>query len=315
MPEPLADWLELCLLFGGDAAISASSVKDVVDEDGTVDSLRRFDDEWLGGGDVLGEPLTLRDVIDDLDVSPSELLVEDVWSVLSWRRTIVGESYPIAIDEAGLARRVVDTWSDCVPYAFMCCLSARYVYGLDHDINTGAKLFERLAAAAIQGYWHGEASHFGWPRDEAEEASFRAAFPALIRNMSERLTRRPDELPLKQKDLMVDAVAWRPLDHRRGQSVLLLQCATGDDWGQKGIHIEAWEKHVDFSVRPQRGLAVPFVPEAVKPELDWETFLGVVGIPFDRLRLSQLLDDLDLDPDLIGQMRDWVDPLVPMLAG
>jgi hypothetical protein len=197
-------------------------------------------------------------------------------------------------------------------YSFLTALNVRYLWDVSGDVNVGARLFERLTVHALRAYWGGDAAHFGWPRDPSEERGFRNALPFLAARMRERLNIRPEELGADHKDLAVDAVAWRPLDDRRGQTVLLCQCSIGDDWWAKGVPLEQWRVLVNFAVVPTRGLAFPFMPDAVRArnEVDWLLLCAGVGVPFDRLRIAHLLSGSQIEPELIEGMNAWTEVLV-----
>jgi hypothetical protein len=203
-----------------------------------------------------------------------------------------------------------------VAYSFLVALSARHVYGLQADTGVAARLFERVVVPALRQYWGGEAEHFGWPRSAAELAAFPEAMALLVRRMRERLNVDLAALPGRLKDLEVDAVAWRPLDERRGQTVMLCQAAIGAEWEEKGIHVEQWEKIVTFAVRPTRGLAFPFLAEAMRDlsPIDWELLCAKVGVPFDRLRLAKLLAGIDLEDDLVSGILAWTESVVPAIG-
>ena len=109
--------------------------------------------------------------------------------------------------------------------------------------------------------------------------------------MGERVIFDLGEFPTALKDAGLDAVVWRGLDSRKGSTVLLLQCAIGDDWDSKGVLVEVWRKFLSFSVPPMTGLAFPFVPESVRSRVNWEILCGKVGVPLDRIRLSALIGD------------------------
>ena len=232
---------------------------------------------------------------------------------MQYRAEIVGHHYPIQL-KGNVAQRTVASWQDAPVYAFLLALNARHFHHLDADFQTGARLFERVVAVALAAYWGGEAAHFGWPRDTGEAAAFREAFPRLVRRMGERLTRQPDELPGRLKDFSVDVAAWRPLDERRGQSVMLCQCAVGSEWEDKGLHIEEWQRLITFAVSPMKGLAFPFVPESERPynDIEWEILSARGGVPFDRLRLAKLTPDVP-DP-LRAQVIAWTASLADVLG-
>lgn len=311
----LADLVEARLLFGESEAVSISELVDWLGEDGSLADQAVYD-EAEGDLATLDEPAARRQFRDDAaeGLSPEYLLAEGALLELAHRAATVGSSYPIAV-ERRRAHLTVESWRDSLPYSFLLALSARFVYKLPADLGTAARLFERLIVPALKRYWGGEAAHFGWPRSDPEEAAFPAALATLIRRLRERLNVNADQVPRRLKDLEVDAIAWRPLDQRRGQTVMLCQSAIGSDWESKGIEIEQWEKIVTFAVRPTRGLAFPFVPESIKDltEIDWELLCGKVGVPFDRLRLAHLLAEATLEPDLVTAIEIWIESLAPVI--
>lgn len=311
----LADWVEARLIFGTDRSVSITTVLDELDEEATLPDLAVYDETE---SDLTDE--NEASVRDDLRAqaaeggSPEYLLADEAIGEIERRVDFVGQHYPIEV-ERSVARLKVESWREAPVYAFLTGLNVRYLWKVLADMNTGARFFERLTVPALKAYWGGHAAHFGWPRDAEEEPAFRAALPFLAARMRERLNIRPEELGAQHKDIALDAIAWRPLDDRRGQTVLLCQCSIGDDWSQKGVPIEKWTTLVNFAVTPTRGLAFPFVPDAVRAlnDVDWLLLCAGVGVPFDRLRLAHLLAGAEIDPDLIGDMIDWTEGLVANL--
>lgn len=304
----LSDWVELRLLYGPVEHLSRSELLDEIDETGTVGDLADYDrslDGDIGAMEADGH-------VDEL-VSDADVLVDEVMAELELRNQIVGNHYPFRVEANGV-RRTFDDWRERVGYAFLAALNARYLFGLPANINEGARVFERLVVPALSRYWAGRAVHFGWPRHGTDVTKFCDAMNQLVnRDLRERIIRRPEEFPQQQRDLGVDAVAWRPLDHRRGQAVLLVQCAIGDDWDEKGLHVDTWRSFISFAVAPMKALAFPFVPE-VRRNLDWEVLCAKVGVPFDRLRLAHLLGDEPQDPELRERAVQWIESLAPYLV-
>jgi hypothetical protein len=313
----LADWIEIRLLFGDSATISFAALIDELVEEATFSDLGVYDETYsddLTSDD--GSSVRRAQRIESAEgANPEALLVDETLAELERRATIVGGSYPITV-ATGVARLAIGSWRDAPAYAFLTALNARFIWSLKADLHIGARLFERLVVPALRSYWGGEALHFGWPRDSAEDGPFRAAFPRYMAQLGERLNVTPQELPLAQKDLGVDVVAWRPLDDRPGKSVLLCQCAIGEDWDSKGVPIEKWQTLVNFAVRPIPGLAFPFVPEATRllTQIDWLLLCAAVGVPLDRLRLARLLGESRLEPQLLGQLIAWTEQLAPKLG-
>ena len=313
----LADWVEVRLLFGPEQSVSLAKLLDEMVEEATLPDLAVYDETLDSDLTTEGEPGVRAGLRADAaeGASPEALLAEETIAEIERRAGVVGPSYPIKV-RTSVARLTVGAWRDAPVYAFLVALNARYLWDLPADLHAGARLFERLVVPALRRYWGGEAAHFGWPRDAAEHGPFQAALPRLLSQMRERLNVAPHQLPLAQKDLAVDAVAWRPLDDRPGQTVLLCQCSVGKDWSEKGVPIEKWTTLVNFAVTPTRGLAFPFLPEAVRAlsEVDWLLLCAGVGVPFDRLRLAYLISSSEVDEVLVDQLRAWTDTLSASLA-
>jgi hypothetical protein len=313
----LADWLEARLLFGEESSASVASIADELIEEGTLSDLAVYDEveSDLADEDEAGVRRSLRLAASEGETK-EELLAEEAVAELGNRADYVGEHYPFAVARA-IARRRVDNWRDAPVYAFLTALNVRYLWRIDTDLREAARLFERLTVPALVAYWGGAAAHFGFPRDPAEEAGFRAALPALMARMRERLSISPEEIGSQHKDLALDAIAWRPLDDRPGQTVLLCQCSIGDDWAEKGVPLEKWTTLVNFAVAPSRGLAFPFIPDAIRSlnEVDWLLLCAGVGVPFDRLRIAHLLADAGIDPTLMAAMSEWTAAFAAILPG
>jgi hypothetical protein len=78
--------------------------------------------------------------------------------------------------------------------------------------------------------------------------------------------------------------------------VLLVQCTVQLTWERKvkDISVEQWEKWIDFSmVPPQRALVIPFSEDP--RDKHWEDRSLRAGVVIDRLRLLELLSELDCD--------------------
>ncbi len=296
--------------------MSQAELLDELTEEGGLSDLAAYD-QFLDEDDLDQEAQLLRELRADAaeGCSSEALLAEETILELDRRLELVGDHYPIVINSTVASLRL-DNWKAEPVYSFLAALNARYIWKLDADLKVGARLFERLVVYALRRYWGGDAAHFGWPRDPADFGAFREAFPRIVALMRERLSVRKEELPLAQKDLAVDAIAWRSLDVRPGQTVLLCQCSIGGDWAEKGVPIEKWSTLVNFSVAPTRGLAFPFVPEAVRPlsNVEWLLLCAGVGVPFDRLRLARLLAGVEIEGKLLESISHWTQDLVPHLS-
>ena len=98
------------------------------------------------------------------------------------------------------------------------------------------------------------------------------------------------------KDGGVDVVIWwRFGDERPGAPVLLAQCTVQLAWEEKvsDIKLSLWEKWIDFStVPPQRALVIPFAVN--RASHTWGDHTVTAGVIVDRLRLIELLNELDV---------------------
>jgi len=315
LEDRLADWIETAVLFGTAGSVSLAQLLDWLEEEGIATDLDLYDelnDVELGGEDEPSAIARLRSESAE-GIGPGAIPAHDALLRVQYRADIVGAHYPIEL-HGNVALRNVNSWQDAPVYAFLLALNARHFHHLDVDFQRGARLFERVVAIALGAYWGGEVAHFGWPRDTGEATAFGKAFPRLVRQMGERLTREPDELPGRLKDFSVDVAAWRRLDDRRGQSIMLCQCSIGSDWEEKGLHIEAWQRLISFAVGPIKGLAFPFIPESERPysDIEWEILSARGGVPFDRLRLAGLAPDLP-EP-LRAEVIDWTASMAGVLG-
>jgi hypothetical protein len=114
------------------------------------------------------------------------------------------------------------------------------------------------------------------------------------------------------KDGGADIVVWwRFRDDRPGFPVLLGQCTVQVSWEDKleDINVDLWGKWIDFStVPPQRALVIPFAEDRESPH--WADRTVRAGVIVDRLRILELLDELDCDAlrRLVErEVRDWID--------
>ena len=87
------------------------------------------------------------------------------------------------------------------------------------------------------------------------------------------------------KDEGVDVIGWKPIDGRAGQLILLTQCTIEKKWSDstQKIDLDTWANIVNFTTKPQKALAFPYVCHS-----QWKTLSTKGGILLDRLRLVSL---------------------------
>jgi hypothetical protein len=98
-------------------------------------------------------------------------------------------------------------------------------------------------------------------------------------------------------DAGVDVVVWwRFADDRGGFPVVLAQCTVQATWENKvrDVDLDMWQKWIDFhTVPPQKALVIPFADPRDHPL--WRDRTTKAGVILDRVRLVELLDELDCD--------------------
>jgi len=101
----------------------------------------------------------------------------------------------------------------------------------------------------------------------------------------------------------VDIIAWRNFDPRKGQIVILVQCASGKNWRKKGgdIKPKLWNQLVFWTVDPIKALTFPYAFDFDSPEAEdeWIYCAYDAGLLLDRLRLAtfRLLEcEINTDP-------------------
>ncbi len=135
----------------------------------------------------------------------------------------------------------------------------------------------------------------------------------------ESLANRLDETPLRElpsfaKDRGVDVIGWiRFEDGRPGQTVLLVQSASGHNWKNKlkDISLRAWGSYIDWACAPLKGFIMPAIVS--DEERFFENSLDA-GILFDRGRIYKLLCKGRMPAVLKGALDTWCSDSVTALA-
>ena len=222
---------------------------------------------------------------------PRESFISDVWRELTSRKKLY-KSAPFSID-----RLAIEPTEDQNPETtYIACLLIALYGPIDSSVNV-AKLFERLSCLAIKQYLSGEGIVFGWPVDADEETSIRERVIKVASRLNERYAEPPRE---KYKDRGVDVIAWKPFSEpRNSQVVVLLQCASGKDWRSKtrDLPLRSWEQYIHWSNNPIKAFAVPCVISSY----DWHDVSKEAGILFDRIRITNLIDEIGSKDKLLAK--------------
>ena len=267
----LADWLEALMVVDGCLTVSRSTMRRHLRGSVSMDS-------------------------GDLDVT-IELLTQEV----SRRRQVAGKTYPFSV-ESGNVRLALSGDSLC--YVFLLCISTSAPLRCENRQGEVELLLDMVVLDALCGYLSGGSRgvHFGWPTSGDRPPSFPAAIEWLANHLGLRLGK--GEKRAARKDAGVDVVVWRPFrDQREGFATILAQCTSAIDWTEKGKDIvtDLWRGYIDFGKDPITCLAIPFV--IPRPFDKWDELRRTVHFVLDRLRICELLEDVDLT--VYEQVEEW----------
>ncbi|MDE2885133.1 MAG: hypothetical protein OXO53_08575 [Chloroflexota bacterium] len=217
--------------------------------------------------------------------------IADASEELQRRSDVIGRGYPFTFD--GIVLTASDTWAnEAIAYVFLLLLSAPGLPGK----TEGRRLFEEVVTAALAQYLAGESLRFGFPYRHPVPSHPNEALNYLAKQMGQpRLSTR--QVRASEKDMGVDAVAWKPFsDSRSSKVVLLANCSTGTDWNSKlgELNIEKWKRMIDFGCNPVQAFAVPWIPNYE----DWADIVDYGNMVVDRARVASLLFHWNASPTI-----------------
>ena len=274
-PHSLADQAELAALADPTHSSSLEDLKG---------ALRQFSlvDEQPAEGVLLAQD-------DEISIK-----VDDAVEELNRRGAIIGDGYPFDFD--GTVLTASDAWADeAIAYVFLLLLSADGLPGQE----TGRRLFEEVTTAALAEYLTGKSLRFGFPHRAPVPSHPNDAVDYLAAQIGQP---RVDGRRVRkyEKDMGLDAVAWKPFtDGRHTKVVLLANCSTGANWNSKlgELSISKWKRMINFGCDPILVFAVPWIPS----HEDWEDIVDYGHIVLDRARVASLLSRWDSG----RQVRNW----------
>ena len=227
--------------------------------------------DWLEGSITFADKeLTRYDVIDTLrenyaavSQDQADAAVSEAWSELRHRRKCLGAAATYAVEHSVLVREI--PWSESPAYAFCLLLALQPFYRsaikVHEDYPGQGQLFERMTALALEQLgW--EVYPVGWSKEDTVPLQDR------VNRLAEKLGEPPRIDGVKKwstfraKDKGLDVVCALPFpDRRPGRPVLLVQCASGEDWEDKRHtpDLATWKEFIEFTTDPARGLSMPFV--------------------------------------------------------
>jgi len=231
-----------------------------------------------------------------------ELLSTDIFRHVEWRASVL-PSYPIHIDKSRIRSKC--KYTDALQYVFPLLLSTHDLYPdttVSNWTHVGG-LFELFCTASLRQLI-GNAVLIGNKEYSEFATDFDECLIEVCRILNERKgPKHPKSVDFK--DAGVDVIAWKNLDKRTGQIVVLAQCASGKNWRKKGgdIITKLWRELVFWTVDPIKALAFPYAFDFDSPQakIEWSFYAYDSGLLLDRLRLakSELPNcEIDIDPIL-----------------
>jgi hypothetical protein len=256
--EVIADWAELCCLFGERHSLSRSKIEQVIEDAGIEDH---------------------------------EFVISNIWQEINRRNEVAGGGYPV---KAFVSRIETSAdWNEAPVYVFQLLVASHSLFPKSRITgkrwNRTAKLFENLGSLALQKYLGGRSVNVGAPRESGVPKGFQDCLDYLSREIGE-LRGSVKIYNSKAKDEKVDIVAWNPfIDNRAGQVIILGHCAAGADWKDKvtEVSVELWSDYINWVANPIVAFVFPFV---CLNDKDWRYLSRQTrGFLMDRLRIASVL--------------------------
>lgn len=325
----MADWAELQILTGESTALSLAEISNILDEEGTeaAEAEIQADADEKQSADAAVE-VAEEELDAQLDARIEQMLDE-----IDLRRSVGESVYPFERDGQRIVRR--ETAGEHA-YLLLLILSVEDAqYRKAKRTNEVEHAYDRIALEALRRFLGREAQGVRFARNSNDaddpENTRPKRFDEAIDWLRDKLdlghgTDEPDpeegeehwekvqhglEPLTSYSDAGVDVVAWwRFKDGRIGFPVLLAQCTVQLTWERKlkDVDPDLWRGWINFgTVPPQKCLVIPFAVD--RDEATWPNRTVQAGVIVDRVRLVELLDELDdgrleqlVDPDT----RDWV---------
>jgi hypothetical protein len=333
-PATLADWAELLVLSTEGNSVSTTRLGQLLKGDGGEQAEEEMAyEQQLDEDSVLMSDVELA-LIDE-GRGEREMHLEQLLDEISLRLELGPKIYPFEHEDQRVVRR---TTSGEQVYLFLLALSWEDLPGRrERRLHEVEAAYDMLALEALRRYLGRGARGIRFARN-AHDPNDNATRPKKFQDAIMWLRKElklgvgisvpPDSeeeehwenedapagrAPLNSySDAGVDIVVWwRFADERTGSPVLLAQCTVQLEWGEKvkDISVELWKKWIDFAtVPPQTALVIPLAVNRAYAQ--WDDRTVTAGVIIDRLRLMELLNELEEDglESLVDQeTREWVD--------
>ncbi len=232
---------------------------------------------------------------EDSDYRGDELF-DSILQELEKRKFLYGNNPPYSIVNGVILPLI--NWGDYPEY--LLCLIFSY-FGAANAAN-GTSLFEQISNIALKSYLNGDTITLGFPNAGNLPGQLDHVASALN---EDRAAKNP---PVQAKDRGVDVIGWNSFgDNRRGQVIILMQCAAGRNWNlKKQIMLDVWAQYINWNYYTTiPSLAITEILSSKK----WADAVETYGVLFDRARIYRNLYkpntaiDLRLREDII----QWCD--------
>lgn len=230
---------------------------------------------------------------EDVDYSGDELF-DSIIQELENRKLLYGHTPPYSIQNGTIVPLI--NWVNYPEY--IMCLVFSY-WGAANE-NEGTRLFEQISNIALKNYLNGQAITVGFPNELSLPEQLNKI--AILLN-EDRSNKNP---PVHAKDRGVDVIGWRSFDdNRRGQVIILMQCAAGGNWHKKKqILLSVWSQYVHWFFET----TIPSMAiTEILPQKKWSDAVENYGIMFDRARLYRNLYTplSEIEPVLREEIIQW----------
>jgi hypothetical protein len=232
--------------------------------------------EWVEGSVAfVSDEVSQSDIADALiegqvyrDRAFATQLIEAAWTEMRRRAKCLGAAGLFDVQKLRVKRtrdwKATPAYSFCLALALQISYRQQVAKRFGTDYVAQGELFERLTAESLKSLgWSVHST--GW--SAAKVAGMKEKVAAIAAHLGEPVLEGGVTRWTKKaaKDAGLDVVCSLPFeDGWGGRPLCLVQCASGEDWGQK-LHtpnLRLWEKLVDFTTAPTRGLSMPFAPTA-----------------------------------------------------
>lgn len=229
-------------------------------------------------------------------------LLDSIFQELGEREVLYGSDSPFKVDGNVIIPQV--TWLERPEY-FMCLL---FSYLGAAKAHKGTRLFEQVSNIALSSYLDGDAVTLGFPNE--------GDLPSQISQVAEKLSehRASSNPPPSAKDRGIDVIGWKGCnDKRKGQMIVLMQCAAGRNWRQKKrIMLDVWAQYINWN--PYTTVPSISVAELIDKS-KWSEATIEYGVVFDRARIYRYLysRNVIIDANLRNDVIEWCDSKVKVL--